>query len=94
MIVNGKYKKIRHRDPFLLKGRNVYMAKKKYFGNSIEPQCQYCTFGVRAKDGGKVLCEKRGLVNGDSSCSKFAYSPLKRIPVKQLHIPGNFDDDE
>ncbi|MBQ8568766.1 MAG: hypothetical protein IJ446_06085 [Oscillospiraceae bacterium] len=69
------------------------MAKKKYFGNDIQPQCQYCTFGVRAKDGGKVLCEKRGLVNGDASCNKFSYSPLKRIPVKQLNIPGNFDDE-
>lgn len=71
----------------------LYMAKKKYFGNDIEPQCQYCAFGTRAKDGGKVLCEKRGLVNGDASCNKFSYSPLKRIPVKQLHIPGNFDEE-
>ena len=69
------------------------MAKKKYFGNDIQPQCQYCAFGTRAKDGGKVLCEKRSLVNGDASCPKFSYSPLKRIPVKQLHIPGNFDDE-
>lgn len=76
-----------------LSERNVNnMAKKKYFGNGIEPQCQYCAFGVRAKDGGKVLCEKRGLVNGDASCPKFSYSPLKRIPVKQLNIPGNFDE--
>ncbi len=71
----------------------LFMAKKKYFGADIPPQCQYCNFGTRAKDGGKVLCEKRGLVNGDSSCSKYIYSPLKRIPVKQLHIPGNFDDE-
>ena len=67
------------------------MAKKKYFGNNIPPRCEYCMYGTRAKDGGKVLCEKRGLVDGTSSCSK--YSPLKRIPVKQLHIPGNFDDE-
>ena len=71
----------------------VDMPKKKYFGNDIIPQCEYCHFGVRAKDGNKVLCEKRGLVNGDYSCNKYAYSPLKRIPVKQLHIPGNFDED-
>lgn len=69
------------------------MAKKKYFGNNIPPRCEYCTYGTRAKDGGKVLCEKRGLVDGTSSCSKYLYSPLKRIPVKQLNIPGNFDDD-
>ncbi|MGN1304170.1 MAG: hypothetical protein ACI4YB_03950 [Oscillospiraceae bacterium] len=69
------------------------MAKKKYFGNNIPARCEYCTFGTRAKDGGKVLCEKRGLVDGTSSCSKYLYSPLKRIPVKQLNIPGNFDED-
>ena len=69
------------------------MAKKKLFGNEITPQCQYCHFGSRAKDGNKVLCEKRGLVPGDGSCPKFVYSPLKRIPVRQLHIPGNFDDE-
>ncbi|MBR4223774.1 MAG: hypothetical protein IKR73_03080 [Oscillospiraceae bacterium] len=68
------------------------MAKKRYFGENIVPMCQYCQFGTRAKNGGKVLCEKKGVVEGDSSCNKFTYSPLKRIPKKQLHIPGNFDD--
>lgn len=68
------------------------MAKKKYFGNDIPPQCQYCNFGTRATNGENVLCEKRGLVAGDFSCPKYIYSPLKRIPVKQLHIPGNFDE--
>ena len=70
------------------------MAKKKYFGNDIQPQCQYCAFGTRAKDGGKVLCEKRGLVNGDASCPKFSYSPLKRIPVKQLNFVGSLADED
>lgn len=69
------------------------MAKKKLFGNDIVPQCQYCHYGTRAKDGRKVLCEKRGLVQGDFSCPKYQYSPLKRIPVKQLNIPGNFGED-
>lgn len=63
------------------------MAKKKLFGNDIPPQCQYCHFGARAKDGNMVLCEKRGMVQADFSCPKYMYSPLKRIPVKQLHLP-------
>lgn len=70
-----------------------YMARKKYFGEKIPPQCQYCSFGTRAKSGGKVLCEKKGIVDEGDSCNKYVYSPLKRIPTKQLHIPGNFDDD-
>lgn len=69
------------------------MAKNKLFGNNIPDQCQHCHFGSRAKDGNKVLCEKRGLVDATFCCNKYVYSPLKRIPVKQLYIPGNFDDE-
>ena len=48
----------------------------KYFDKHIDPKCDYCRFGKRAKDGNKVLCEKRGLVDCNYSCSKFIYSPL------------------
>ena len=71
----------------------ILNGKKEILRYNIPPRCEYCTYGTRAKDGGKVLCEKRGLVDGSSSCSKYLYSPLKRIPVKQLNIPGNFDED-
>lgn len=84
---------LKHMNTAHLQERNVNMAKKKYFGDNIEPKCEYCAYGTRAKDGNKVLCEKRGIVNGDSSCPKYAYSPLKRIPEKQVHIPGNFDEE-
>ncbi|SEK63969.1 hypothetical protein SAMN02910353_01033 [Ruminococcus sp. YRD2003] len=66
----------------------------KYFDKHIEPKCDYCRFGKRAKDGNKVLCEKRGLVDANYSCSKFIYSPLKRIPVKQLNFVGSLADEE
>lgn len=66
----------------------------KYFDKHIEPKCDYCQFGKRAKDGNKVLCEKRGLVNCSDSCGKFIYSPLKRIPVKQLNFVGSLADDD
>jgi succinate dehydrogenase flavin-adding protein (antitoxin of CptAB toxin-antitoxin module) len=48
---------------------------------------------VKSREGNKILCEKRGVVEMDYSCSKYVYSPLKRIPVKQLNIHGAFDDD-
>ena len=35
----------------------------KYFDKHMAPKCDYCQFGRRAKDGNKVLCEKRGLVD-------------------------------
>lgn len=66
----------------------------KYFDKHIEPKCDYCQFGKRAKDGNKVLCEKRGLVNCTDSCGKFIYSPLKRIPVKQLNFVGSLADED
>lgn len=75
----------------------------KYFGKSIEPRCEYCEFGKRAKDGDKVLCSRKGLVNAGDHCPKFTYSPLKRIPVKQMKMVGflegdydekNYDDEE
>lgn len=66
----------------------------KYFDKHIEPKCDYCRFGKRAKDGNKVLCEKRGLVDANYSCSKFVYSPLKRIPVKQLNFVGSLADED
>ena len=66
----------------------------KYFDKNIQPKCDYCQFGKRAKDGDKVLCEKRGLVDSSFSCGKFTYSPLKRIPVKQLKFVGSLADDE
>lgn len=66
----------------------------KYFNKNIEPKCDYCQFGRRAKDGEKVICEKRGLVERNDSCGKFIYSPLKRIPVKQLNFVGSLADED
>ena len=63
---------------------DIFQRGGKYFDKDIPPHCEYCDFGKRAKDGNKVLCDKRGLVDADFSCAKFVYSPLKRIPVKQL----------
>ena len=66
----------------------------KYFDKHMAPKCDYCQFGKRAKDGNKVLCEKRGLVDCNYSCNKFIYSPLKRIPVKQLNFVGSLADED
>lgn len=66
----------------------------KYFDKNIAPKCDYCQFGRRTKDGSKVLCEKSGLVEREYKCGKFIYSPLKRIPVKQLNFVGSLADEE
>ena len=73
---------------------SIFSGKPKYFDKHIEPKCDYCQFGKRTKDGNKVLCEKRGLVEQTYSCTKFIYSPLKRIPVKQLNFVGSIADED
>lgn len=69
-------------------------GKPKYFDNKIEPKCDYCQYGKRSKNDSKIICEKNGLVDPNHSCGKFAYSPLKRVPVKQLNFVGSMADEE
>ena len=75
---------------------DVFSKGGKYFGKAIEPRCEYCEFGKRTRDGDKVLCTKKGMVDASFHCPKFVYSPLKRIPVKQMKLvgflEGNYDD--
>lgn len=73
---------------------SIFKPNKRYFSKSIPPKCDYCHFGKRAKSGNKVLCEKSGLVDCTYSCGKFVYSPLKRIPVKQLKFAGSLADED
>lgn len=77
---------------------DVFSKGGKYFGKAIEPKCEYCESGKRAKDGDKVLCAKKGLVDAGFHCPKFVYSPLKRIPEKQMSrvgwLEGDYDEKE
>ena len=72
---------------------DVFSKGGKYFGKAIEPKCEYCEFGKRTKDGDKVLCTKKGMVDASFHCPKFLYSPLKRIPVKQMNMVGFLEGD-
>lgn len=55
---------------------------KKILGENIDPKCAYCKFGMLSSDGSHVLCEKKGILDVDFSCKKYAYDPLKREPRK------------
>lgn len=72
---------------------DLFQKKTAYFDKKITPKCGYCQFGKRSKSG-NILCEKQGIMNEDGSCGKFIYSPLKRIPVKQLNNEGAMGDEE
>ncbi len=74
---------------------NLFQKKTNYFDKKIEPKCGYCQYGKRTKEGSRILCSKVvSLKEENDSCSKFIYSPLKRIPVKQLNNEGAVSDDE
>ena len=72
---------------------DVFSKGGKYFGKAIEPKCEYCDYGNRTKDGNKILCTKKGMVDSGYHCPKFLYSPLKRIPVKQMERVGWLEGD-
>lgn len=59
--------------------------KKRLFGDNIKPACKICLHGSPT-EGDKIDCPKFGVVNSYSSCKKFTYSPLKRIPSKEIKI--------
>ena len=73
---------------------DIFKKKTYYFDRQIAPSCSYCQFGKRTKDGGRILCEKQGLMEADQSCKQFIYAPLKRIPIKQLKIEGALTEEE
>ncbi|MCQ2416420.1 MAG: hypothetical protein MJ071_01255 [Oscillospiraceae bacterium] len=72
---------------------DIFSKGGKYFGKAIEPKCEYCEHGNRTTEGNKVLCKKKGMVEITDHCPKFQYSPLKRIPVKQMQRVGWLNGD-
>lgn len=63
------------------------MFGKKLFGSRIDPCCRYCGYGTPTQDGLAVLCTRCGVMSPDSSCRKFLYDPLSRIPSRQPDLP-------
>lgn len=62
--------------------------KKKLFGNNIKPSCKFCELGTAMGDD-KIQCSKFGVVKSYDSCKKFVYSPLKRIPKKEIQLANS-----
>lgn len=73
---------------------SIFKGGSNYFNKKITPKCDYCRYGKRTNAGNKILCEIKALVDPNFSCNKFVYSPLKRIPVKQLNSVGILDDEQ
>lgn len=67
--------------------------RRKLYGNSIQPCCEYCAHGRKSSDGKAVLCTKRGVMPLYHHCRKYLYDPLKRIPFRQPAI-GKYSEEE
>ena len=66
--------------------------KQKVLGGDIAPKCAYCGYGIQTADKTVILCEKKGITSHDSSCKKFLYDPLKRIPERPIVSDFNEQD--
>lgn len=59
--------------------------KQKIIDEKKYPKkCANCFYGRMPLDGVSVLCEKKGVVDPETSCRHYKYDPLKRIPPKPM----------
>ena len=66
----------------------------KLLQTSIEPRCAYCAKG-RELDQDQVVCSKKGVMSGGSSCPSFRYDPLKRVPPRPAKLSAaNLSDED
>ncbi len=63
------------------------------FRKDIARSCAYCTYGVLL-DEERILCSKKGLTTIASSCRRFRYDPLKRIPARKKAVDFTKYDQE
>lgn len=66
--------------------------RRKLYGNSINPSCEYCARAKRSADGRVMLCGRQGIVPLYHHCRRFQYDPLKRVPFRQPALES-FDAD-
>lgn len=67
------------------------MKRKKLFGNSITPSCEYCQHITKNNEGKKVC--QMGVLSVESPCKKYIYDPLKREPKATPVLPKFTADD-
>lgn len=62
-------------------------GKSPLFGSRIEPACRYCAHARESTDGRMILCQHRGVTAPYSSCRRFRYDPLLRVPARHAVLP-------
>ncbi len=69
------------------------MKQKLFNKEKYKKCCANCYHGRLPKDKMSVLCEKKGVMRPEDSCSSYKYDPLKRIPQK-LVLKNNYTEDD
>ena len=63
------------------------------FTKNQPPACAYCRW-VEVADDKSLRCVKKGAVEPEHKCRRFAYDPLKRVPPKPLVLKQEYEQDE
>ena len=69
------------------------MKKNLLSADKYPPRCAYCKSGRLSPDGISVLCEKKGIVDKNSSCRAYKYDVMKRVPEKQPSFTDTDPED-
>ena len=67
--------------------------KNKLFGNEAYATCAYCRRSKKSEDGVILYCGRKGIVQAEDTCRRFAYDPFKRVPRSSPKLP-DYDPDE
>ena len=66
---------------------------RRLFGANVEPVCGYYKNGTATKNGDKIMCLRKGMVDPGFKCRRFKYDPLKRVPTNQAELPEFTESD-
>ena len=68
-------------------------SRPQLFSPKIESSCRYCEYGTPTKDGGAILCARRGVVAPEYFCKKFRYDPISRV-VRPMILRGGYEKED
>lgn len=60
----------------------------KLFRKNMEKRCAYCASGSVLNER-EVACPYRGVMDPASSCRRFVYDPLKRVPPRPAALKSD-----
>ena len=64
------------------------MPKNELFGKHIDPACCYCEHSTPTGNERVLTCRYKGKVAPGTSCRRFCYDPLRRVPTRQVFLPS------